>query len=54
MLSERNKLRAGDQQISEYMEWEWSLHLEDGEIESNAEIELEENMHKLDKENQKF
>ena len=54
MPSERNKLRAGGRQIREYMEREWSLHLEDGEVQSNAEIELEEKVYELDKENKKL
>ena len=50
MPSECNKLRAGGRQITEYMEQEWSLHLEDGEVQSNADIELEGKVHELDKE----
>ena len=53
MPSERNKLRAGGRQVREYMEREWSLHLEGGEVQSNAEIELEE-VYKLDKENKEL
>ena len=54
MPSERNKLRAGGRQVREYMEREWSLPLEDGEVQSNAEIELEEMVYELDKENRKL
>jgi hypothetical protein len=54
MPSERNKLRAGGRQTREYMEREWSLHLEDGEVQSNAEIDLEEKVYELDKENKKL
>ena len=54
MPSERKKLRAGGWQIREYMEREWSLHLEDGEVQSNTEIELEEKVQEVDKENKKL
>ena len=54
MPSEHNKLRIGGRQIREYMEREWSLHLEDGEVQSNAEIELEGKVHELEKENKKL
>ena len=54
MPSERKKLRAGGRQISEYMEREWTLHLEEGEVISKAETELEEKVCELDKENKKL
>ena len=51
MPAERKKLRAGGRQIREYMEREWILKLADEEVKSKGEVELEEKLREVNKEN---
>lgn len=50
--SEYKKLRSGGRQLQEYLEKEWLFRLDDGEVQTRQEVELEKKVTELNKENQ--